>query len=281
MMEDGVTVDEQALVKIIEYFLSCGVTSLLASAGTGEVMFIPREAKKRVMEITVKTVNNRVPVAAGVVEITLEDTIRAALAAKSTGVEALLVSTPFGSDISLQGIIDFYRTVDAAVQMPIMIYNYPGRTGYNTTPDVLGSLIDAVPNIVGIKECAVKLDQTIEDIMRFGDRIQIISGNEFLAPWEMLFGAQGCILASPNLLTQQWMDIYHAAKSRDVEKIIKLSSYIFKLQKMLFKSINPGPLKYAMGLMGYNVGKPVTPCVDAPDDLKAEIKAEMEKMNLI
>lgn len=110
--------------------------------GTGESLTLPREARRRAMEVAVKTINHRVPVIASVTELSVYDTM----------------------------------------DMPMIIYNFPGRTGYNVNPDIVGALLDAVPNICGIKECSERYEQTMELIGRSGDRMAVLSGNEFLGP---------------------------------------------------------------------------------------------------
>ena len=118
-------------------------------------------------------------------------------------------------------------------------------------------------------------------IARFGDKIQVLSGNEYLAAWEMLCGAKGAVLASSNVLPGEWFTIYEAAQAGDAAKVTELGYRYQKLQRLLFKSQNPGPVKYAMTLQGFEAGLPLMPCAEAPEGVKAEVKAEMEKLGLI
>lgn len=278
VLEDGITVNEPALVSVIEDQIKNGIHSILSLGGTGENMAVPKETRRNILDITVKTVNHRVPVIAGVVELGVYDAIGAATMAKEAGVDAILVSTPFGASTPLSGVIDFFKAVDQACNLPILIYNFPGRTGYNTTPDIVEKLLEAVPNIVGIKECAERLDQTVELVDRFGDKIEVLSGNEYLAAWEMLAGAKGAVLASSNVLPKQWVEIHDAAMAGDWKKVNELGIKYHYFQKMLFKSPNPGPTKYAMTLQGFDAGMPLLPVCDAPDSLKADIRKEMERL---
>lgn len=281
ILEDGITLNENALVKVIEDQIGNGIHSLLSLGGTGENMAVPKETRRKILEVTVKTVNHRVPVIAGVVELGVYDAIATATMAKEAGVDALLVSTPFGASTPLSGVIDFFKAVDHACNMPILIYNFPGRTSYNATPDIVGKLLEAVPNIVGIKECAERLDQTVELIDRFGDKIEVLSGNEYLAAWEMLAGAKGAVLASSNVLPKQWVEIYDTAMAGDSKKINELGMKYHYFQKMLFKSPNPGPTKYAMTLQGFDAGKPLLPVCEAPEALKEEIRGEMVRLGIL
>lgn len=284
MFADGVTVNEKALTAIIEDQIQKGVGSLLLLGGTGENTAVPREARKKILDIGVKAIAHRVPVIAGVVELGVYEAIDSAKTAKEAGADMILVAPPFGRATTVQGCIDFFKAIDTAVDMPILIYNFPGRfgdNGYGTSPDVVGALIDAVPNVIGIKECSCKLEQTVELIGRFGDKIQVLSGNEYLAAWEMLAGAKGAILASSNVLPGEWVEIYNAAMAHDAVKVTQLGYRYQNLQRILFKSQNPGPSKYAMTLQGFEAGLPLMPCAEAPESVKAEVRAEMKRLNLI
>lgn len=284
MLADGVTVNEQALTAILEDQIAKGAGSLLLLGGTGENTAVPKEARKKILDIGVKVINHRVPVIAGVVELGVYEAIESAKVAKEAGVDIILVAPPFGRATTVQGCIDYFKAIDDQVDLPILIYNFPGRfgdNGYGTSPDTVGALIEAVPNVMGIKECSGKLEQTVELIGRFGDKIQVLSGNEYLAAWEMLAGAKGAILASSNVLPGEWVAIYEAAMAHDAVKVTELGFRYQKLQRLLFKSQNPGPSKYAMTLQGFEAGLPLMPCAEAPDTVKAEVKAEMERLGLI
>lgn len=281
LLNDGITLNEKAYVEIIEDQIKNGVHSLLTMGGTGESLTLPRETKKRAMELAVKTVNQRVPVIASVVELSVYDAIESAKVVKESGADVLLLSNPYGGNTRLSGVIDFFKMVDDAVDMPMIIYNFPGRTGYNVTPDIVGKLLDAVPNICGIKECAERFEQTMELIGHFGDRMAVLSGNEFLGAWEMLCGADGCVVATGNVMIKELVKLYDIAKSGDIAKTTEYGLSLFPMMRSLFKSPNPGPSKYGMILRGFAAGNPTVPCVECEEPVKAEVKSEMEKLGII
>ena len=281
LMEDGVTLNEKAYVEIIEDQIKNGVHSLLTMGGTGESLTLPRETRKKAIELAVKTINHRVPVIAGVVELSVYDAIESAKMVKEAGVDVLLLSNPYGGNTRLSGVIDFFKKVDEAVDMPIIIYNFPGRTGYNVSPDIVGKLIEAVPNICGIKECAERYEQTMELVGRFGDQIAVLSGNEFLGPWELLCGADGAVVATGNVMIREIVKLYDIAKTGDIAKTTEYGLSLFPLMRALFKSPNPGPSKYGMILRGFDAGKPTIPCVECEEPVKVEVKALMEQYGII
>lgn len=281
LLEDGVTLNEPAYAAIIEDQLKNGVHSLLTMGGTGESLTLPRETKKRAIEVAVKVIDHRVPVIASVVELSVYDAVESAKMVKKAGADVLLLSNPYGGNTRLSGVIDFFKKVDEAVGMPMIIYNFPGRTGYNVSPDVVGALMDAVPNICGIKECAERFDQTMELIGRFGDRLAVLSGNEFLGAWELLCGADGCVVATGNVMIKEIVKLYNIAKSGDIAKTTAYGLSLFPLMRALFKSPNPGPSKYGMILRGFDAGRPTIPCVECEEPVKAEVEAEMKKLGII
>lgn len=281
LLEDGVTLNETAYVEIIEDQIKNGVHSILTMGGTGESLTLPRETRKRAIELAVKTVNHRVPVVSCAVELSVYDAVETAKMIKEAGVDVLLLSNPYGSNTRLSGVIDFFKKVDEAVNMPIIIYNFPGRTGYNVTPDVVGALMDAVPNICGIKECAERFEQTMELIGRFGDRLAVLSGNEFLGAWELLCGADGAVVATGNVMIKEMVKLYNIAKTGDVAKTTEYGLSLFPLMRALFKSPHPSASKYGMILRGFAAGKPTIPCVECDEPVKVELEAEMKKLNII
>lgn len=281
LLDDGVTLNEKVYAAIIEDQINNGVHSLLTMGGTGESLTLPRETKQKTIELAVRTVNHRVPVIASAVELSVYDAIETAKMIKAAGADVLLLSNPYGGNTRLAGVIDFFKKVDDAVNMPIIIYNFPGRTGYNVSPDIVGALMEAIPNICGIKECAERFEQTMELISRFGEKMAVLSGNEFLGAWEMLCGADGCVVATGNVMIKEIVELYNLSKSGDIARTTEYGLRLFPLMRALFKSPNPGPSKYGMILRGFDVGKPTTPCVECEEPVKAEVKAEMEKLQII
>jgi len=274
-------VDEKAFVNLIETQIAAGVDSLLVLGGTGEVLSVPKPKRRELLDIAVKTVNKRIPVICGICELGVYDAVQDAIEAKETGVDYLLCATPFGGNTPVKGIIDFYRAVHAASQMPILIYNFPGRTGFNTTPAITRQIIDANVGIVGIKDCACKLEQTMEQVYMNGDKICVLSGNEDSGVWEILCGAKGAILASSNLYPEAWVKMFKLAKEHKIEELNAVANKFVPLNRVLFSEPNPAPLKYAMSLRGLDVGDPLLPIQPCSVALQEKLKAEMKALELI
>lgn len=274
-------VDKEAQAKLIEFQLAAGVHSLLVLGGTGEVLSCPRDKRKDLLENAVKVVNKRVPVICGICDLGVYDAIRDAVEARDAGCDYILLSTPFGGNTPVQGIIDFYKAVHDACGLPILIYNFPGRTGFNCSAAIVTQILDANVGIVGIKECNCKLEQTIEHLYLNGERLCVLSGNEDSCAWEMLCGAKGVIAASANVYPEICVEIYNLAKAGDIKGVTELASKFVKLNRLLFAAPNPGCIKYGLSLRGIDVGETILPLVPVPEDVKVAVKAEMKAVGLI
>lgn len=275
------TVDVLKLEKLIDFQLENGVKGLLILGGTGEYSALTMEVREQAVQETVRYTNGRVPVVAGVLEPGIGECIKFCQACKRAGADGLLVLTPFYVHPTQDGIADFFRAVDQAVDMPLLIYNIPYRTNVNILPETVEQLVSERPNIVGMKECSPSFGQAVELIQRVGDQICVLSGEEFLMSGEILMGAKGAIMASANLIPDVWVRLYELAAQRKTQELAALLKQYYPLIKLLFKEINPGPLKYAMGRIGLDMGPVSIPLREPSDALKAELDAEMKKLGLL
>lgn len=275
------SVDEGKLIDLIEFQLKNNVNSLLILGGTGEYTQLTFEERLNAVDIAVKAINGRVPLIAGVLEPGLGEAIKFGKACRDAGADALLVLTPFYVHPTQGGIIDFYKKFNEEVNMKFMVYNIPYRTSVNALPETMEALADEIPNLVGIKECSPSLAQNIELLHRVGDRISVMSGEEFLAPSMMLLGAKGAVMATSCLVPDVWVSIYNAASEKDADKVSQLIKKYFILFKLLFKEINPGPLKYAMKRIGIEAGELSIPLREPSDELKEELDNKLMELGRI
>lgn len=275
------TVDVPKLEKLIDFQLKNGVKGLLILGGTGEYTALTMEAREQAVRETVRYTNGRVPVVAGVLEPGIGECIKFSKACKAAGADALLVLAPFYVHPTQDGIVDFFRAVDRAVDMPLMIYNIPYRTYVNVLPETVEKIVEEIPNVIGMKECSPNFGQAVELIQRVGDRICVLSGEESLMCGEVLMGAKGAIMASANLIPDVWVRLYELAAASDTQDLTALLKQYYPLIKLLFQEINPGPLKYAMGRIGLDMGQLSIPLRGPSDALKRGLDAELKKLGLL
>lgn len=274
-------VDAAKMAKLIDFQIENGISSLLVLGGTGEYSALTVEERTEAVKAAVMAAAGRVPVVAGVLDPGIGEAVKCGKLFKAAGADALLVLTPFYVHPNQDGIIDFYKKFDQELDMPFLIYNIPYRTYVNILPETVEKLVDELPNVVGIKECSPSFGQALELIHRVGDRVSVLSGEEFLCGGEMLLGADGAVMATANLVPDVWVKVYKAVVAKDISEVRSLLKTYFPLFKLMFKEINPGPLKYAMARIGIDAGELSIPLKAPSPALKAEIDAKMKALGIL
>ncbi|MGI5962365.1 MAG: 4-hydroxy-tetrahydrodipicolinate synthase [Lawsonibacter sp.] len=278
---DG-TVDEQGLIDLINYQIDHKVHSLLLMGGTGEYTCMTVEERRRAVDISVKAVNKRVPLLVGVLETGIGECEKFCLYCKQAGVDALLVLTPFYFVGTQDALVEFYTRLDRVVDMPILIYNIPYRTNVNVLPDTVVRLTKEMKNLTGIKECA-SMTQAMEVLIKAGDKINVLTGDEFSAVSLMAMGVKGAIMATANVVPDAWVEMYNLVQAGEIQKAMEMSLQYFPLFKALFSENYVSPLKYAMELAKVPGGsKPLLLPLVAPKDATMDwVQAEMKKLHVI
>ncbi|OUQ76884.1 4-hydroxy-tetrahydrodipicolinate synthase [Flavonifractor sp. An100] len=277
---DG-TVDEQALTKLIDYQIDHKVNSLLLLGGTGEYTSMTMAERLRAVDLTVKAVKGRVPLVVGVLETGIGECLNFCSYCKKAGADAMLVLTPFYIMGTQDALADFYLELDRKVDMPILIYNIPYRTNVNVLPDTVLRLSKEMKNLVGIKECA-SMTQAMEVLLKVGDKINVLTGDEFSAVSLMAMGVKGAVMATANVVPDAWVQMYQLVKEGKIQQAMAMSLDYFPLFKALFSENYISPLKYAMDKAGIPWGEAkLLPLLEARDDTKAWVDREMKRLGVI
>ncbi len=279
LLESG-QVDEEGLKKLINFQVENKVQSILVLGGTGEYTALDINQRKKVIDIAVKEVDERLPVVVGILSPGLEETVDMGLYAKSAGADAILVVTPYYVHPEQRGIIDYYKMLDEQINMPILLYNIPYRTGVNILPETVETMVSEIENIVGIKECQPDLGQAAELIKRVGNKISILCGEEFLAVSEFILGAHGGILASANVIPNVWVRLWQLVQAGKIDEAVETYLKYFPLFKAIFMETNPGPLKEAMRLLGLPSGVVKAPLLSPNDKTKNVLNGLIEELQL-
>lgn len=239
-------VDEQALYTLIDSQIEAGINNLLVLGGTGEYSTLTHSERERVIDITIKHVNQRVTVMVGIVDPGLGDAIELGKFAEEKGADGILAVTPFYNKPSQEGIYRHYKALDEILNIPLILYNMPVKTGVNMAPETVARLTKDLDNIVAVKECSPNLSQTLELIRLVGDEISVLSGEEHNAVASMVFGAKGAVMATANLIPKTWIEFFNEIKMGNFEKVIEDNLNMYPLFNSLFLEGNPIPLKKAM-----------------------------------
>jgi len=245
-------IDEEALKRLIDFQLKGKVDGLVPCGTTGEAATLSYEEHEKVVELTVKHVNGAVPVVAGTGSNSTKETIELSECAKNVGADMCLLTTPYYNKPTQEGLYRHYKKVAEEVDIPLILYNIPGRTGINMNPDTIARLAE-IPNIVGIKEASGSLVQVAEIYRLVKDKITIMSGDDNLFLPMMSVGAKGVISVLSNALPIELQLLYQAfLGEKDIQKAMDINARLLPIMQAMFVETNPIPIKetlYHMGMM--------------------------------
>jgi 4-hydroxy-tetrahydrodipicolinate synthase len=256
---DG-AVDEDALKNLIELQLKGGIDGVVPCGSTGESSTLSYEEHERVIELTVKCVGGRVPVVAGTGSNSTKETIELTEIAKNLGADMALVVAPYYNRPTQEGLYRHFKKVAEDVDLPLIPYNIPGRTGVNMLPELVARLAQ-IPNIVAIKEAAGSVQQVAEIFKATKGAFSILSGDDNMFLPMMAVGARGVISVLTNMLPQRVKALGRAfMEEKDPQKALSIHVELMPLFSGLFVETNPVPVKealYYMGLMEREVRTPL------------------------
>ncbi|MFI4965108.1 MAG: 4-hydroxy-tetrahydrodipicolinate synthase [Caulobacterales bacterium] len=276
---DG-AVDEDAFVRLVERQIAGGVHGLVPVGTTGETATLSHEEHRRVVELCVATAAGRVPVVAGAGSNATAEAIELVRHAKTVGADAALVVTPYYNRPSQEGLYAHYAAIDAAVQLPVLVYNVPSRTSVDITNDTLARLA-RLPNIVGVKDATGDLARASQQRLMCGEDWTMLSGDDPSALGYMAHGGHGCISVTANVAPEQVAAFYNDALAGRWQGALYGQDRLIRLHKALFTDASPSPAKFALahlGLCAEDVRLPITPASEAS---RAEVLAAMRDAGVL
>lgn len=241
--------DEQAFGDLIEWHIKEGTNAIVPCGTTGESATLDYEEHHNVIEAAIEVVNGRIPVIAGTGANSTDETVMITSRAKSAGADGALLVSPYYNKPSQEGIYRHYRKVADAVDIPLILYNVPGRTASNIVPDTVARLAE-IENIVAVKEATGDMKQVSEVIRLCGDNITVLSGDDFTTFPLMMLGGKGAISVSANIMPKTAADMCAAASRGLIDEARRLHYFLEPLNKAMFLETNPVPVKTGLALMG-------------------------------
>ncbi|NLX19873.1 MAG: 4-hydroxy-tetrahydrodipicolinate synthase [Desulfobulbus sp.] len=242
-------VDEQGLVDLIEFQIASGIHGVVPCGTTGESATLSFDEHKRVIELTVQTVKGRVPVVAGTGANNTLEAIELTESAKRSGADAVLSVVPYYNKPSQEGLYQHFKAILEAVDIPMVLYNVPGRTVTNMLPATVARLA-ALPNVIGIKEACGNLSQVSEIIQMCPEDFIVLSGDDFTAMPTVLIGGKGVISVVSNVEPAKTAAMIEAASRDDVPTARQLHYELFSLMGAMFCYPSPAPAKKALEMLG-------------------------------
>lgn len=261
-------IDFDTYGKLIDFQIQNGTDAIIACGTTGEPSTMTAQERESVIAYAIERTAGRVPVIASTGGNNTAEVIRASQSAQSAGANGLLVVTPYYNKATQNGLIAHYTAVADAVDIPIIIYNVPGRTGLNMAPQTLAALSHH-KNIAGMKEASGNIAQVSEMIRLCEGRLAVYSGEDGIVVPLMALGGRGVISVVSNILPRQTHDMAAAMLRGDYETARALQFRMAPIISLLFCEVNPIPVKAALSMMGLcenSLRLPLTPMEAAHQD---------------
>jgi len=248
----GGSVDYGSLARCIEFQIANGISGVVPCGTTGESATLSEDEHREVIEFTIRTVKGRIKVLAGTGSNCTETSIRLTRHARAAGADGALLITPYYNKPTQEGLYQHYRTVAEACDIPIVLYNVPGRTSVNLLPETVARLAADCKNIVGLKDATGSLSQASETLERVGNReFDLLSGEDGIVLPLMAIGGKGVISVFSNIAPRSMSDLVSAFHSGDLAKARALHLSHLDLCRSLFVETNPVPVKTAAAVLGY------------------------------
>jgi len=275
--KDG-EVDFAKLTELVEWHIESGTHGIVPCGTTGESPTLSHEEHAKVVEHVIKTVRKRIPVIAGAGSNSTREAIWLTKHAKKCGADAALSITPYYNKPTQRGLIEHYKAITSEVDIPIVMYNVPGRTGVKMAPETVAEL-SKIPSIVAIKEACGSVEQVCE--IRSRCDITVLSGDDSLTYPMLAVGGTGVISVAANVIPKDMAALVDAGNGRDFEKAKALHYKFWRLFKDLFVETNPIPVKTAMGMMGRSDPAVRLPLCAMSDANVAKLRATLEACGVL
>ena len=275
-MNEDLSVNYNKLEEIIEEQIAGGTDAIIACGTTGEASTLTVEEHLDAIKRTIEIVNKRIPVVAGTGSNSTETAVEFSKEAEKYGADGVLVVSPYYNKATQNGLIKHFTSIAEGIDIPVLLYNIPGRTGVNIEPETIADLVNNVENIVGVKEASGNFSNAIKTL-RLCPQIDMYSGNDDQVVALMSIGAKGVISVLSNVAPRQTHEMCKAVLDGDIFKARKMQIEALDVINNLFAEVNPIPVKAAMNLQGKNVGPlrlPLTPMEQAHEEVLAKAMKE-------
>ncbi|MGK7918424.1 MAG: 4-hydroxy-tetrahydrodipicolinate synthase [Trichodesmium sp.] len=277
---DG-SVNYEEAEKLSIWLTENGTDSLVICGTTGESPSLTWEEEYQLFQVVQKAVAGKAKVIAGTGSNSTREAIAATEKAAKLGLDGSLQVVPYYNKPPQSGLYQHFQAIAKATpELPIMVYNIPGRTGKNLEPETVARLAE-IPNIVAIKEASGNLDQVSQIRNLTKPEFKIYSGDDSLTLPLMAIGGSGVVSVASHLVGKQLQEMIVAFETGKVQLATEIHLQLFNLSKALFATTNPIPVKAAMNLLGWKVGSTRLPLFDPSTEVTEKLSAEMGKLGLL
>ena len=272
--------DEKALVELVEWHIAEGTDGLVPVGTTGETPTLSHEEHEHCVELVVRTARGRVPVIAGAGSNSTAEAIRLMRFAHKVGADAALVVTPYYNKPSQRGLYAHFRALHDAVELPIIIYNIPGRSVVDMTPATMGELAK-LPRIIGVKDATGDVSRVSDQRAACGEGFVQLTGNDECALGFHAHGGVGCISVTGNVAPRLCAEFQEAMRVGDYARALTYQDRLMPLHRACFAEPNPAPTKFALSLLGKCSEEVRAPMVPLEEAAREQMRAAMRHAGLL
>ncbi len=279
MQADG-SIDETAFARLIDWQIAEGTQGLVPVGTTGELPTLSHEEHKRVVELAIASAKGRVPVIAGAGSNSTAEAISLATHAKKAGADAVLVVTPYYNKPTQEGLYRHYKAIIDAADIPVIIYNIPGRSVIDMSVETMARLAQE-KNIVGVKDATANLTRPLHTTRACGAAFTQLSGEDHTALAYLASGGHGCISVTANIAPRLCAEMHAAWAKGEIAQAMAIQQRLVPLHDVMFAESNPGPVKYAASLLGFGTNTCRLPLVPVSEATALKVRAAMLEVGLL
>lgn len=279
MRTDG-SVDEKKLEALVEWQIQEGTNGLVPTGTTGESPTLSHDEHKRVVEVVLSVAKGRVPVIAGTGSNSTAEAIDLTAHAKKAGADAAMLVTPYYNKPTQEGLYLHFKAVAEAVDIPIVVYNIPGRSVVNISVETMAR-IAKIKNIVGVKDATNDLARPIHTRATCGEDFAQMSGEDATILAFLAGGGHGCISVTGNIAPRLCSSMHTAWQEGRIKDALAIQDRLMPLHDALFSETSPGPVKYAASLLGHTAETVRLPLAPPGEATRARVRAAMTSAGLL
>ncbi len=275
-------IDVEGLKNLVRYVEEGGVAGIVPCGTTGESATLSHEEHKRVIEIVIEAA--KVPVIAGTGSNNTKEAVELTMHAEDAGADACLLITPYYNKPNVKGLKEHFRQIGEAVDIPLILYNIPSRTGLNMSAETIVEIAAEQANITGVKEASGDLKQVGKIIRLVKERdldFTVIAGDDFLTLPIMSLGGKGVISVAANIVPKQMTEMVNAMLNGDMTRAREINLQLYSLFDAMFLETNPIPVKYAAKLLGLPAGHVRLPLGELSKTNEDKLKQVLSDLSLI
>ena len=273
-------IDDIALSRLIEWHLSEGTHGIVPVGTTGESPTLSHDEHEHVIAQTIEIVAGRAPVIAGTGSNATDEAISLTLASQKAGADAALIVTPYYNKPTQDGLFAHYQAIHDATELPIIIYNVPGRTSVDIGVETVARLAD-LPRIVGIKDASADIVRPLATLAACGPEFCQLSGEDANIVGFLAHGGHGCISVTANVAPRMCSELHNAWQAGDAARALEIHARLYPLHDALFAETSPSPCKYAVHRLGHCEEDIRLPLVPIKEQTRMRVDAAMRSAGLL